>query len=405
MKDNEKKAEALPAVHQNHITGESGVNYVSHNINAMNYIFRRMDNRDYGIDAEIEVTQEKDDKKYATGKKILAQIKCGDSFFEKPTNDTGWNNYFDNTTVNYWLNHDIPVIVIICDLDGNCYWQLVQTYNLEKKDKTYKLFFPAKNKLANAKVDFYNIAHSLHLQKEVVVNFLLDDQINLANDKEELQVMCGEAMLAIARKLPLRIDVSFAREFQYIETLSKLKSIDGSLTLENRRDILEAEKQIELYMHKRRFLTNVIKLVMHSTFFKSQINSFYNNGHYQLAQNIEGIFKLYAHATANPGFVSELMLEAYHSDHKHLATKIDLDGDDAQFVQQKLNKDGGLQSLRFPGHHIVNLLGADIINRIAIPAVALSIQRYLERTHTDPSDLKLLSSEQDALFFWYLGLA
>ncbi|EOC1567378.1 DUF4365 domain-containing protein [Cronobacter dublinensis] len=405
-KTNDDDGSQLPTVHENHITGESGALFVSQQINAMNYICRRMDNRDYGIDAEIEITLEKDDKKYATGKKIHAQIKCGPSFFDNPVNDSGWTNYFSSSTVNYWLNHTIPVIVIICDLHGNCYWQLVTSYNLERTEKNYKLFFPAANKLSAAKNDFDKIANSQYHAKETVITFLLDSDFNVQNDQQELEVLCGEAMLAIARKEPLHIDIAFADEFSAIETLSNLKNTENALTIEERRAILDAEKIIERYTLIRHFLSDAINLVFRTPFFQCIYNSFVTHGEIQVAQTIKGIFDLRARQLASPVVNADTTLEIWHTQHEDFSFRVHLTGDDHNKLVEKLERLDGLDALRIPGSYIVNHLDNDMVYSKVVPALVISLLNYLDRTNKELKELKLFVNPDDNyLFLWNVGLA
>lgn len=87
----------------------------------LEWLFREQPTDDYGIDAQIEVVE--DEK--ATGRLIAAQIKSGPSYFDKPVAD-GWWFKLDRDDVEYWLDHSLPVIIVIYDPAADAtYWQVV----------------------------------------------------------------------------------------------------------------------------------------------------------------------------------------------------------------------------------------------------------------------------------------
>ena len=77
-------------------------------INKMGLIFREQPTDDYGVDAQIETIE----NGYATGKLIAVQIKSGESYFKEPTSEgivfRGERKHYD-----YWLNHSLPVIIVL----------------------------------------------------------------------------------------------------------------------------------------------------------------------------------------------------------------------------------------------------------------------------------------------------
>lgn len=90
------------------------------------WIFREQPTDDYGIDAQIEVVQDE----VATGELLAAQIKAGPSYFKKETEE-GWWYLLDKNDLSYWLEHSLPVVVIICDSDTKtAYWQVVNEYTV-----------------------------------------------------------------------------------------------------------------------------------------------------------------------------------------------------------------------------------------------------------------------------------
>jgi hypothetical protein len=87
----------------------------------LRWLFREQPTDDYGIDAQMEVVE----KGAATGRLIAVQIKAGPSYFQK-THPDGWWLSLDNDDLGYWLEHALPVIVILCDTtSGSAYWEVV----------------------------------------------------------------------------------------------------------------------------------------------------------------------------------------------------------------------------------------------------------------------------------------
>lgn len=111
----------------------------------LEWIFREQPTDDYGIDAQIEVVE--DDE--ATGELLAAQIKTGPSYFKKET-DEGWWHPLDKDDLSYWLEHALPVVVIICDpVTKSAYWQAVNGHTVVTgKRGGKKLLIPRAQKLS-----------------------------------------------------------------------------------------------------------------------------------------------------------------------------------------------------------------------------------------------------------------
>lgn len=105
----------------------------------LGWVFRSQTTRDFGIDAHIEVITNKNE---ATGKIIAAQIKCGENFF-KESNDDGYIFRPRNKHIQYWLEHSLPVIVLICHpVTRECWWVEVTSENIAKTGKGWKTILP-----------------------------------------------------------------------------------------------------------------------------------------------------------------------------------------------------------------------------------------------------------------------
>lgn len=108
----------------------------------LRWIFREQKVDDFGIDAEIEVT----DQKYPTGKMIAVQIKSGLSYFESESKE-GVTFRFEEQHRKYWQKHTLPVIVLLYNpIKQECIWEVVDKFTVKKvSDKRYKIVIPKGN--------------------------------------------------------------------------------------------------------------------------------------------------------------------------------------------------------------------------------------------------------------------
>lgn len=92
----------------------------------LEWIFREQPTDDFGIDAQFELVE----KNAATGRLIAAQIKSGASYFRKVRED-GWWHALDKDDLEYWLEHALPVVVVLYDPPENtAYWQAVNEHTV-----------------------------------------------------------------------------------------------------------------------------------------------------------------------------------------------------------------------------------------------------------------------------------
>ncbi len=122
-------------VDERHLTERSGVSEVQHRVtNQLNWLFREQPTSDFGIDAQIEVVRDGQ----ATGRLLAAQIKSGPSFFTEPTTD-GYVYRGDKEHLDYWLNHSLPVIVVMWNPQtGECLWKHISESAVERTPKGWK---------------------------------------------------------------------------------------------------------------------------------------------------------------------------------------------------------------------------------------------------------------------------
>lgn len=102
----------------------------------LNWAFREQSILDYGIDATVEQRKENN----PTGKFLSIQIKTGKSYVE-PNANGDIDYYIKPVHLDYWLNYQMPVLMVLCDPDKKIlYWKQVAKRNLIKtSEERYKL--------------------------------------------------------------------------------------------------------------------------------------------------------------------------------------------------------------------------------------------------------------------------
>jgi len=123
-----------------------GVSFVQLAFEHLGYIFREQPVSDYGIDAHVEIVR---DAK-ATGQLIALQIKSGPSWFEEKS-ENGIFFRGDLEHLQYWLDHSLPVVVVLYSPDDEiAYWQVVNTDTIIVMGKGWKLEVPFDQKVDEA---------------------------------------------------------------------------------------------------------------------------------------------------------------------------------------------------------------------------------------------------------------
>ncbi|GLB61782.1 MULTISPECIES: DUF4365 domain-containing protein [Bacillaceae] len=120
--------------------GSKGVNLVERKvIEELGWIFREQPTQDYGIDGHMEIV----DDEYVTGRLVAIQIKAGKSYLKEEIS-TGFVFRGKIEHYNYWNNHSLPVILILCDLENDtCYWEQINKDTVELiSDTSWKVTVP-----------------------------------------------------------------------------------------------------------------------------------------------------------------------------------------------------------------------------------------------------------------------
>jgi len=136
--------QGFPQTKQSFFTGESGINLVSTIVNNdFKWILRVNHNEtDFGIDAYIDIVSSGG---YVTGQTIGIQIKSGESFFKTKTKN-GFTFYGELKHLNYYMNSQIPIVIIICDESKRkCYWGDFDGNKIEGTKTGWKLNIRSNN--------------------------------------------------------------------------------------------------------------------------------------------------------------------------------------------------------------------------------------------------------------------
>lgn len=125
----------------------------------LKWIFREQPVNDFGIDAFVEITSIGWDLSTLspTGRLIGVQIKSGKSYF-KESQDDHFVFRGSKRHLEYWLNHSIPVIMVLYDqVSDLAYWQQVDKTTVILTGNSFKLKIPKKNVLQNT--DRYTLSN------------------------------------------------------------------------------------------------------------------------------------------------------------------------------------------------------------------------------------------------------
>jgi len=108
-----------------------------------NWIPRTLFQTDVGIDMTVEISNEG----IPTGQLIAIQIKSGESYFSEESNG---NIIYRGTIghLNYWLNHSLPVIIVLYNPKTDLtIWEEITEKKAIKTEKAWKVKIPKTNKL------------------------------------------------------------------------------------------------------------------------------------------------------------------------------------------------------------------------------------------------------------------
>lgn len=133
-------------------------------------IFREQPTQDFGIDAQIELMDSQSG--HASGKLIAVQIKSGINYFS----EVSGNNVIyrgDMQHYKYWINHSLPVIIILYNPDTDeCIWEHITPETVHTTGRGWKIEVPRNHLLENCKSQIEMIAEN-QTEYEKKMNMLL----------------------------------------------------------------------------------------------------------------------------------------------------------------------------------------------------------------------------------------
>jgi hypothetical protein len=126
-------------------TGRLGVHGVATLIHKeLGWIFREQHESDHGIDALVETVV----AGQPTGRLIALQIKSGPSWFRETFQGGGWILRGPRRNLSYWLNHQLPVLVVLFDPHtSRGYWVHVSPGVAKFTHRGYRIIVPATHRL------------------------------------------------------------------------------------------------------------------------------------------------------------------------------------------------------------------------------------------------------------------
>lgn len=132
-----------PGYSHSQLIGEEGPRLLGLAVGrGLGWVVREQPTSDFGIDAQIEIV----DHGLATGKLLAVQVKCGDSWFRKSVAG-GWSFTADSKHLNYWQEHSLPVLVVLCrPSDSACFWAHVPNFGAAAVAARSGLTIPSANR-------------------------------------------------------------------------------------------------------------------------------------------------------------------------------------------------------------------------------------------------------------------
>lgn len=135
----------FPKYKQSSRKGRSGLNILTKIVeNELGWIVRpNHQEDDFGIDAYIDIVI--DD--YVTGKSIAIQVKSGDSYLKEIDNNF-WNFYGEKKHLNYYLNQDVPVLIVLVDITQEiAYWENCQIEYVNLNAESWTMPIPKSQRI------------------------------------------------------------------------------------------------------------------------------------------------------------------------------------------------------------------------------------------------------------------
>lgn len=157
---------------------------------------------DYGIDTQVEIVE----NNVPTGLLYCLQVKAGKSYIKKSNDNIVF--YPEKKHVEYWLNHSLPVILVICDLEKNKnYWEFLNSQTIKETERGWKINIPLDNLLDHEEAK-YKISQYYYNNKNFTIMESGMDTSHLLSRRVSMKVVLkGDvAKVVIEKQLPHLIE-------------------------------------------------------------------------------------------------------------------------------------------------------------------------------------------------------
>lgn len=137
----------FPKINSSSLTGEIGTTILKKLVETkLGWLYRQNhQENDFGIDGYIDVITEIGQ---ITGKSIAFQLKSGKSYFSVQ-NEIGFVFSGNKKHLNYYLNLEIPIIIIILDIETEkAYWEVFDATKTDKSGENWKMTIPKMNEFS-----------------------------------------------------------------------------------------------------------------------------------------------------------------------------------------------------------------------------------------------------------------
>lgn len=151
------------------------------------WTFREQPIKDYGVDAQVEIVS----KDSPTGKLIAIQIKSGLSYFSKQNKNVITFRPKERH-VEYWLNHCLPVVLVLYNPDSDTFnWVKFDESLIAKTGKGYKIEIPKNQVLDLESIGGLVNLFIVPLHERKLHSFILESQwMRLINDGTSVYAKC-----------------------------------------------------------------------------------------------------------------------------------------------------------------------------------------------------------------------
>lgn len=197
----------MPRSSRSQHTAEAGLHLAGLAFEKIGLAFRVQRENDFGIDAHVELL----DGEKATGRLIAVQVKSGPSYLSEQDADS-YVFRDDAEHFDYWLNHSLPVIVCLCDIDSNTiYWDVVSSDTATSTGTGYKLAVPKRQMLS---------AKSLDDLASVFTRILAHDKYTIVSTED--------ISYSMAKRYSFRIVLNGTFTKREIATIVRQQTMDGA---------------------------------------------------------------------------------------------------------------------------------------------------------------------------------